>query len=462
MERKRAVFHRLIDIIKLIGKRGLSYRGAKNAEADYTLDNSALDHGNFLEIVLLLSKYDPLLKEHVDKIVSKSLKAKFHKNETKSGRPGGLVTFLSKTTADYIIEELGFLMKKEIAKQVKESELFTIQIDSTQDINVHDQLSVIIRFVSDDVNERLIALVDCKSGTGKNLCDVVCQTLIQLNLDVKNCIGSSTDGASNMRGQYSGFSAWLNKESPEQVHVWCYAHVLNLVMIDTTQICVQSKNLFGLLNSIAVFVRESYLRMHAWEENSRFKFISVIGDTRWWAKDRCLTKVFGSFTHLEEGLYIDIIKTLLEIHLSNTFSQDVCFRAKCLVDSLLKYETILTAHIFQHIFVSTTPVSKYLQVKGMNVVQAFQMIKQTIKTLRLQSRRCNVVIEHAKKFIEWANDKLDELDIDCIVEDMFHVKRISKKKECQEKNQAMNQKAILTIVLKLMYIMLSTIKLSQV
>jgi len=98
-----------------------------------------------------------------------------------------------------------------------------------------------------------------------------------------------------------------------------------------------------------------------------------------------------------------------------------------LVDSLLKYETILTAHIFQHIFVSTTPVSKYLQVKGMNVVQAFHMIKQTIKTLRLQSRKCNVVIEHAKKFIEWANDKLDELGIDCRVEDMFHVKRILKK-----------------------------------
>lgn len=357
--------HRLVDIIKLIGKRGLSYRGAKNAEAAYTLDNPALDHGNFLEIVLLLSKYDPLLKEHVDKVVSKSQKAKGRQGETKSGRLGGLLTFLSKTTVDYIIEELGLLMKKQIAKHIKQSEFFTIQIDSTQDINVHDQLSIIIRYVSEDVNERLIALVNFKSGTGKNLCDDVCQILIHLNLDVKNCIGSSTDGASNMRGQYNGFSAWLNKESPQQVHVWCYAHVLNLVMIDTTQICVQSKNLFGLLNSIVVFVKESYLRMHTWEANSRFKFISIIGETRWWAKDRCLTKVFGSFKHPEEGLYIDIIKTLIEIHWSNNFSPDVCFRAKCLVDSLLKYETILTAHIFQQIFVSTTPVSKYLQAKGM-------------------------------------------------------------------------------------------------
>lgn len=30
---RRAVLQRLIDVVKLIGKRGLSYRGAKNAEA---------------------------------------------------------------------------------------------------------------------------------------------------------------------------------------------------------------------------------------------------------------------------------------------------------------------------------------------------------------------------------------------------------------------------------------------
>lgn len=113
--------HRLVDIIKLIGKRGLSYRGAKNAEAAYTLDNPALDHRNFLEIVLLLSKYDPLLKEHVDKVVSISQEAKCRRGETKSGRPGGLffLSFLSKTTADYIIVELGHLMKKQISIQIK-------------------------------------------------------------------------------------------------------------------------------------------------------------------------------------------------------------------------------------------------------------------------------------------------------------------------------------------------------
>jgi len=50
------------------------------------------------------------------------------------------------------------------------------------------------------MNSWLVALVDCKNGTGKNLCDIVYNVFNELNLNVKNCIGSSTDGTSNMRG----------------------------------------------------------------------------------------------------------------------------------------------------------------------------------------------------------------------------------------------------------------------
>ncbi len=37
---------RIIDVMKLIGKRGLSHRG-KQVEAAYTLDDNTIDHGNF-------------------------------------------------------------------------------------------------------------------------------------------------------------------------------------------------------------------------------------------------------------------------------------------------------------------------------------------------------------------------------------------------------------------------------
>lgn len=165
-------------------------------------------------------------------------------------------------------------------------------------------------------------------------------------MDINNFIGSSTDGASNMRGEYNGFSAWLKKKVPEQIHVWCHVNVLNLVMSDTTKKCIESVSFFGLLNAIAVFVRESYLRMNKWETTSKFKFISVIGETRWWAKDRCVSKIFGSYNNPKDSLFVDIIQTLHEIYITDTFVPDVRFKAKTYIDALLKYETIVMSQIY--------------------------------------------------------------------------------------------------------------------
>jgi len=69
-----------------------------------------------------------------------------------------------------------------------------------------------------------------------------------------------------MQGQYKGFSAFLSEQALNQIHVWCYAHILNLVLLDTTGIVLQSASLFGLLNDVAVFLHESYKRMQKWQE----------------------------------------------------------------------------------------------------------------------------------------------------------------------------------------------------
>lgn len=82
-----------------------------------------------------------------------------------------------------------------------------------------------------------------------------------------------------------------------------------------------------------------------------------------WAKDRCLTKVFSTYLNPNECLYVEIIQILNTIYESNGFAQDVRFKAKCFINGLLKYETVLTAHILQEIFVYTTPLSLYLQTK---------------------------------------------------------------------------------------------------
>lgn len=62
IRKKRQVLERVVDVVKMIGKRGLSYRSQN--EAAYMLDDCNIGHGNFLEDKVLLSKYDVCLKEH--------------------------------------------------------------------------------------------------------------------------------------------------------------------------------------------------------------------------------------------------------------------------------------------------------------------------------------------------------------------------------------------------------------
>lgn len=59
---------------KINWKRVLSYWGKTN-EAIYTLDNPTVDHGNFLEMILLMGKYDSVIKAHLDKAIQNSTKS---------------------------------------------------------------------------------------------------------------------------------------------------------------------------------------------------------------------------------------------------------------------------------------------------------------------------------------------------------------------------------------------------
>ena len=91
-------------------------------------------------------------------------------------------------------------MKEEISNSVREAGIYSVEIDSTQDITSTDKCSVILRFVGENVKERLLAVVDSHSATGADLCNLLKEVLQKQNIDVSKCISDSTNGASKMSG----------------------------------------------------------------------------------------------------------------------------------------------------------------------------------------------------------------------------------------------------------------------
>ena len=58
IEFNRTVVYRLIDIIKFLAQHNLSFRGHRECESAH--------QGNFLGLVNLQAKYDPVLKKHLE------------------------------------------------------------------------------------------------------------------------------------------------------------------------------------------------------------------------------------------------------------------------------------------------------------------------------------------------------------------------------------------------------------
>lgn len=73
-------------------------------------------------------------------------------------------------------------------------------------------------------------------------------------------IGCSFDGAANIKGKYNGLQARMKKENENMIYTHCVAHMLNLVIDDSTAACQTAENLFGLVQESAVFISQSYKR----------------------------------------------------------------------------------------------------------------------------------------------------------------------------------------------------------
>lgn len=155
----------------------------------------------------------------------------------------------------------------------------------------------------------------------------------------------------------------------------------------------------------------------------------MISEMRWWSKDAALRKMFGSYSKPDCALYIDIIATLTKIQENARCNPVVRMKAKGYTESLLKYETILTAQIFLRIFECTSTLSKYLQTSGMNILAAYHMVSATQEDLRKCVRDFDAVKKAADNFVEWANDKLlDREDCELEVQAALPAKRTRKKK----------------------------------
>lgn len=222
----------------------LAFRGYRSE----SIKSISSESGNFLNIIDLLSRYDPILKSHLE-------------NE------GSRIKYLSSTIQNELIHLASHQILSEILSEVQQSSFFSLILDTTQDISKIDQLSIILRYVSykPDINqlkiiESFLGFVQVSKQSAEGLEEHVVKYLEEKKISLDKCRGQGYDGASVMSGIYTGLQARIKSKSPTAEYVHCANHNLNLVLNDSVKSILEISVFYDIINSIYVFFSQSLPR----------------------------------------------------------------------------------------------------------------------------------------------------------------------------------------------------------
>ena len=271
--------------------------------------------------------------------------------------------YTSPAIQNQMIQLVGSAILDEIVRRVKEAKLYSIIADETPDNSKTEQLSLLVRYVwNGKVEERLLAVIPVKETTAEVLFNTVCNKVEEHGIEISNLRGQCYDGASNVSGVHTGLQARIKELSPSALFTHCYAHVLNLVIVDTMNNNPIAKDFFGTLQNLYVFI-ETCSKRHAVyleqqrkvnqasgeeEERKREYVLKKLSDTRW----ACRADSIKAFHHTIKA----VMATLKDIR-ENEKKANIAAEAKGLLKNIKEFEFILALEVYflyfiEHLFIA--------------------------------------------------------------------------------------------------------------
>ncbi|XP_021803306.1 zinc finger MYM-type protein 1-like, partial [Prunus avium] len=226
-----------IEGIRYLANQGMTFRGD-----DESCDS--FNRGNFIELIKAFAR----MNEEVEKVVLKN--APFN------------AQYISHKIQKEILNIFANKVRKMIRDEIGEDGNFCILIDEALDDSKKEQMAIILRFVGRDghIRERFFDIVSVHDTNSLTLKTDICKVLGKHSLLVSNMRDQGYDGASNMRGQWSGLQALFLNDCPYAYYIHCFAHRLQLALNAAAKEIGLVWRFFSMLNNIVNFVCASAKR----------------------------------------------------------------------------------------------------------------------------------------------------------------------------------------------------------
>ncbi|EAY87545.1 hypothetical protein OsI_08956 [Oryza sativa Indica Group] len=353
-EHWRRVLLRILLIVKFLAEHNIAFRGS----------NSKLyqdSNGNFLGLVEMLVEFDPVIKEHVDRITNDKIRDHY----------------LGPSIQNELINLLAVAIKSSIIAKIKEAKYFSVILDCTPDASHQEQMSLIIRYVdvtTCSIEESFLGFLDVNDTSGQGLFDVLVEELNSLDLDVANVRGQGYDNGSNMKGKHQGVQKKLLDINPRAFYSACGCHSLNLTLCDMAKSCRKATEFFGVIQRIYTTFANSTKRWKILKDNLSGLTLKSLSSTRWESRVDSVKAIRFQIPEIREAL-LQVAETdndPLTVSEVNSLSENELGGFEFLVAIIIWYEILSSINV----------VSKQLQSKDMVIDIAIESVQGLISLFK--------------------------------------------------------------------------------